>query len=153
MNIKNIIVGLFTKEDNSVVEFNKVYPNFIGQLTGVLENIQDLMPIIVRCKTTYGADRKQHIKGARLLCSALVCQIHSLVTTYASYSFDPITKVAPSTPHDIESWCNVTHGHVVHLFGLCAQQGCDIVREVEAQRIVSALNKLHDVMLEMMNEC
>lgn len=152
MNIKNIIVGLFTKEDNSVVEFNKVYPSFVGQMTGILENIQGLMPIIVRCKTTYGQDRKQYIKAARLTCSSLVCQLHSLVTSYASYSCEPVNKVAPRIPADIEEWCNVTHDHVVHLFGLCAQQGCDIVREVEAQRIVSALNRFHDVIVEMMNE-
>lgn len=153
MNVKNIISKLFGNND-AITEFNETaYASTICLLTGILENIQDLTPVIVRCKTSYGADRKQRIKGARLLGSSLVCQLHSLVTTFASYSTEPITKVAPSTPHDIESWCNVVHGHVVHLFGLCAKHGHDIVANVEAQRTMSALNKLHDVLMEMMNEC
>ena len=154
MNIKNILVGLFGNKSNAAEAFGETaYASTICLLTGILENIQDLTPAIVRCKTSYGADRKQHIKGARLLGSSLVCQLHSLVTTFASYSTEPITKVAPSTPHDIEAWCNVVHGHVVHLFGLTAKHGRDIVACVEAQRTMSSLNKLHDVLMEMMNEC
>lgn len=153
MNIKNIFVGLFEKSNTPTEVFGETaYVSVVCLLTGILENIQDLTPVVVRCKTSYGADRKQHIKGARLLGSSLVCQLHSLVTTFASYSTEPITKVAANVPIDIESWCNVVHGHTVHLFGLCAKQGYDIVACEEAQRTISALNKLHDVLVEMMNE-
>lgn len=153
MNVKNIIAGLFGKSNATEAFGETAYASTICLLTGILENIQDLTPVVVRCKTSYGADRKQCIKDARLLGSSLVCQLHSLVTTFASYSTEPITKVAPSTPHDIESWCNVVHEHTVQLFGLCAKHRYDIVANVEAQRTMSALNKLHDVLMEMMNAC
>jgi hypothetical protein len=153
MNVKNIIASIFGKSNATEAFGETAYANTVCLLTGILENIQDLTPVIVRCKATYGADRKQYIKNARLLGSSLACQLHSLVTTFASYSTEPITKVAPNTPHDIENWCNVVHEHTVHLFGLCAKHRYDIVANVEAQRTVSALNKLHDVIIEMMNEC
>lgn len=152
MNIKNIFVGLFGKSNATEAFGETAYASTICLLTGILENIQDLTPAIVRCKTSYGADRKHYIKGARQLGSSLVCQLHSLVTTFASYSSEPITKVSANAPIDIEEWCNAVHGHVVNLFGLCAKYRHDIIVNVEAQREMSALNKLHDVLMEMMNE-
>ena len=153
MNVKNILAGIFGKSNAATEAFGETaYASTVCLLTGILENIQDLTPEVVRCKTSYGADRKQYIKSARLLVSSLVCQLHQLTTMFASYSTEPITKVAPNVPHDIENWCNVMHGHTVHLFGLCAKHRYDIVANVEAQRTISALNKLHDVIVEMMNE-
>ena len=153
MNIKNIFIGLFGKSNATEAFGETAYASTVCLLTGILENIQDLTPVVVRCKTSYGADRKQYIKDARLLSGSLVCQLHGIVTTFASYSTEPITKVAANVPIDIESWCNVVHDHTVHLFGLCAKYRYDIVANVEAQRTISALNKLHDVLMEMMNEC
>lgn len=152
MNIKNIVSGLFGKSNATTAFGEAAYANTVFVLSGILENIQELTPVVVRCKTSYGADRKQRIKNAQLIVSSLVCQLHSLVTVYASYSCEPISKVAPHIPADIETWCNTVHGHVVQLFGLCAKHGCEIVANVEAQRAMSALNKLHDSIIEMMNE-
>lgn len=153
MNIKNIISGFFGKSNATTAFGEAAYASTVCLLTGILEDIQELTPVIVRCKMTYGTERKQHIKRARLLGSSLVCQLHSLATTYASYSTEPITKISANIPIDIESWCNVVHEHIVRMLSLCTKHGCEIVACTEAQRTMSSLNKLHDVLVEMMNEC
>ena len=153
MNIKNIFAGLFGKSDSATEAFGETaYDSMVFLLRCILENIQELTPVVVRCKTSYGAERKQYVKDARLLGSSLVCQLNSLVATFASYSTEPITKVSTKVPGDVEEWCNEVHWHIVNLLGLCAKHGCDIVACVDAQNAMNALSKLHDVLVDMMNE-
>lgn len=150
MNIKNIFSRIFGRSNSEEAFEDAAYNNMVFLLRCILENIQELTPAIVRCKTSYGAERKQYAKDARLLGSSLVCQLNSLVTTFASYSTEPITKVATKVPGDVEEWCSEVHWHTVHLLGLCAKHGCDIVACVEAQNSMNALSKMHDVLVDMM---
>lgn len=150
MNIKNIFVGLFGKKEEVITE--AAYAHLVEMVGSIASNALDLAAAVPYVKLTYGADRQAHAKVVRDLGATLVIQISSVTTGYASWSTLRVTKLAPESPDSIIAWCRSVHQQAIMLLELCAAKGRDVIRDEQAVKLVSSLNKLHDTLINLLSE-
>ena len=151
MSIKNIFAGLFGKKsENEITE--ATYAHLVELLGSIASNALDMAAAVPYVKLTYGADRQAHAKTVRDIGATLLIQLSGAATVYASYSTTPVTKIAPQIPDSIVAWCKIAHQQAILLLEICAAKGRDITRDEQAAKIVSSLNKLHDVLCELLSE-
>jgi hypothetical protein len=149
MNIKNIIVGLFGK--NEIIT-EAAYANIVETLGSIASNVLDMAAAVPYVKLTYGSDRQSNVKVVRDIGATLIVQLSGVTTTFASWSELRVTKLAPTTPENIIEWCRTTHQQVIMLLEICAAKGRDVVKDEQACKLVSSLNKMHDVLTSLLSE-
>ena len=150
MNIKNILAGLFGKKSEEITD--AAYAHIVEMLGSVASNALDLAAAVPYVKLTYGADRQAHAKTVREIGAILVIQVSNVTTTFASWSQLRVTKLAPTTPENIITWCRTAHQQAIMLLEICAAKGRDVVKDEQAAKLVSALNKMHDVLTSLLSE-
>lgn len=150
MNIKNILAGLFGKKSEEITD--AAYAHIVEMLGSVASNALDLAAAVPYVKLTYGADRQAHAKTVREIGAILVIQVSNVTTTFASWSQLRVTKLAPTTPENIITWCRTAHHQAIMLLEICAAKGRDVVKDEQAAKLVSSLNKMHDVLTSLLSE-
>lgn len=150
MNIKNILVGLFRKKEEMITE--AAYAHLVEMIGSIAHNTLDLAAAVPYVKLTYGADRQAHAKAVRDLGATLIIQLSSVTTGYASWSALRVTKLAPATPDSIISWSRETHQQAIMLLEICAAKGRDVIRDDQAAKLISSLNKMHDTLINLLSE-
>lgn len=151
MSIKNILVGIFGKKsENEITE--ATYAHLVELLGSVASNTLDLAAAVPYVKLTYGADRQAHAKVVRDIGATLLIQLNSVATMYASYSTTPVTKLAPQIPDSIAEWCKIVHQQTILLLEICAAKGRDVVKDEQAAKLASSLNKMHDILANLLSE-
>ena len=152
MSIKSIFAGLFGKKSENEVITEAAYAHLVEMLGSVASNTLDLAASVPYVKLTYGADRAAHAKTVREIGAVLIIQVSNVTTTFASWSELRVTKLAPTTPENIIGWCRTTHQQVIMLLEICAAKGRDVVKDEQACKLVSSLNKMHDVLTSLLSE-
>lgn len=151
MNIKNIF-GLFGKKSKNEIITEAAYAHIVEMLGSIASNTLDLAAAVPYVKLTYGADRTAHMKVVRDIGSVLIIQLSNVTTTFASWSELRVTKLAPTTPENIIGWCRTTHQQVIMLLEICAAKGRDVVKDDQACKLISSMNKMHDVLTSLLSE-
>ena len=148
MNIKNIFVGLFRKKKEVIIS-EAAYANIVEMLGSISSNILDLAYLLPYVQLKYGSDRQAYAKSVRDIGAVLIIQLSNVSTTFASWSELHVTKLAPTTPDSLVNWCRTTHQQTIMLLEMCAAKGRDITRDEQAAKLVSSLNKMHDVLTNL----
>jgi hypothetical protein len=146
----NIFAGLFGGKEEGMTE--AAYAHLVELIGSVASNTLDLAAAVPYVKLTYGADRQAHAKVVREIGATLIIQISGVVTAYATHSTLRVTKLAPVVPENIAAWCIEAHKNAIMILELCAAKGRDVIRDEQASKLVSALNKLHDTLTNLLSE-
>ena len=149
--MKNIFARLFGKKEEIVIS-EAAYAHLVEMLGSIASNILELSALLPYTQLKYGADRQTYAKSVREVVAVLIIQVSNTVTTYASWSQLRVTKISPTTPDSISAWCRAAHQQVLMVLEICAAKGRDVVKDEQAAKLVSSLNKMHDILCELLSE-
>jgi hypothetical protein len=149
--MKNIFARLFGKKEE-VVMSEVAYKHIVEMLGSTASNTLELASLLPYVQLKYGADRQTYAKSVREVGAVIIIQLSNVTTTFASWSELRVTKLAPTTPDNISTWCRTAHQQIIMLLELCAAKGREVVKDEQACKLVSSLNKMHDVLTNLLAE-